>query len=71
MSPQNFTNMPDTPEPPEQPKSLEELLQGSDIKLKDAFVKVMNVHAGHHIGKPLTPTELVESVRKAVEKSLE
>lgn len=50
--------------------SLKELLETTDSGLRDLFIKVMNLHAGHQI-TPRTPSQLAAEVRKHIEESLD
>lgn len=62
--------MPARTEPSEKPSSLEELLKQRDEKLRKLFIKVMNLHAGHQVGPPRSPAQLVAEVRKEIDQSL-
>lgn len=53
-----------------QPTPLAELLNQRDEKLRKLYIKVMNLHAGHQMGPPRSPQQLVAEVRKEVEQSL-
>ena len=58
------------PSSPAETTTLNHLLDGHPKKLRDLFIRTLNLHAGYQI-KPLTGRELVAYVRKDIEQSLD